>query len=129
MESVSTRKPKTPQSQAVLRGRPSQRRSAPATGLARGKCEPPKLGAVCAWREWCRRSGGALHHECQALRARKAGPAWRGEAPAASVPELVTNCTLDDGAFQARVRSSGGGAPRAGIRGNEAIERRRLIRR
>ena len=40
----------------------------------------------------------ALHPECQALRVWKAGPPWRGEAPAGSVLELLTNCTLHDGA-------------------------------
>jgi len=54
--------------------------------------------------------------------------AWRGVAPAASVLEVVTNCTLDDGAGQARGRSSGGGAPRAAAMSSEAIERIRLRR-
>lgn len=45
------------------------------------------------------------------------------------VLEVVSSCTLHDGAAQARVRSSGGGAPRAGGDGQPASERRRLIAR
>jgi hypothetical protein len=48
------------------------------------------------------------------FRAWRGGPPWRGVAPAASVLELVCSCTLGDGAIQARVRPSGGGAPGAG---------------
>ena len=50
-------------------------------------------------------------------------PVRRGVALAASVLELVTNCTLDAGAGEARGRSSGGGAPGAREQGHEAVER------
>jgi len=55
-----------------------------------------------------------LRGEYQALRARKVGPAWRGEAPAGNVLAVVSTRTLRAGAQQARGRSSGGGAPGTG---------------